>query len=98
MVRRSYLCIKTCSVNTAKDEFYFRFLLQFKFIVLGLQVDHLTRHQEDSDRALQERILKLEGQRIQLEEVHKIIHKTKDFSVCKIKTFNGSGSQLRGFG
>lgn len=58
--------------------FYFRFLLQFKFNVLGLQVDHLTRHQEESDRALQERILKLEGQRIQLEEVHKIIHKTKD--------------------
>ncbi|XP_043086865.1 leucine-rich repeat-containing protein 45 [Puntigrus tetrazona] len=32
------------------------------------EVDHLTRHQEDSERALQERILKLEGQRIQLEE------------------------------
>uniref|UniRef100_A0A672P2K3 Leucine rich repeat containing 45 n=1 Tax=Sinocyclocheilus grahami TaxID=75366 RepID=A0A672P2K3_SINGR len=33
------------------------------------EVDHLTRHQEESERALQERILKLEGQRIQLEEV-----------------------------
>lgn len=32
------------------------------------EVDHLTRHQEDSERALQDRILKLEGQRIQLEE------------------------------
>ncbi|XP_016348614.1 leucine-rich repeat-containing protein 45 [Sinocyclocheilus anshuiensis] len=32
------------------------------------EVDHLTRHQEESERALQERILKLEGQRIQLEE------------------------------
>lgn len=41
-----------------------------------LQVDHLTRHQEESERALQERILKLEGQRIQLEEVDKIIPKT----------------------
>ncbi|KAK7134220.1 hypothetical protein R3I93_017586 [Phoxinus phoxinus] len=32
------------------------------------EVDHLTRHQEESERAFQERILKLEGQRIQLEE------------------------------
>ncbi|XP_051522529.1 leucine-rich repeat-containing protein 45 isoform X3 [Myxocyprinus asiaticus] len=32
------------------------------------EVDHLTRHQEESERALQDRILKLEGQRIQLEE------------------------------
>ncbi|XP_050981099.1 leucine-rich repeat-containing protein 45 [Labeo rohita] len=32
------------------------------------EVDHLTRHQEENERALQERILKLEGQRIQLEE------------------------------
>ncbi|CAM4706344.1 unnamed protein product [Leuciscus chuanchicus] len=40
------------------------------------EVDHLTRHQEESERALQERILKLEGQRIQLEEVDKIIPKT----------------------
>lgn len=32
------------------------------------EVDHLTRHQEDSERGLQDRILKLEGQRIQLEE------------------------------
>lgn len=39
-------------------------------------MDHLTRHQEESERALQERILKLEGQRIQLEEVNKIIPKT----------------------
>ncbi|ROJ44599.1 Leucine-rich repeat-containing protein 45 [Anabarilius grahami] len=40
------------------------------------EVDHLTRHQEESERALQERILKLEGQRIQLEEVDKIFPKT----------------------
>jgi len=39
-------------------------------------VDHLTRHKEESERALQERILKLEGQRIQLEEVDKIFPKT----------------------
>ncbi|XP_076153996.1 leucine-rich repeat-containing protein 45 [Alosa pseudoharengus] len=32
------------------------------------EVDHVTRHLEDTERALQERILKLEGQRIQLEE------------------------------
>ncbi|XP_036394257.1 leucine-rich repeat-containing protein 45 [Megalops cyprinoides] len=32
------------------------------------EVDHLTRHLEESERALQDRILKLEGQRIQLEE------------------------------
>ena len=29
----------------------------------------MTRHLEESERALQERIFKLEGQRIQLEEV-----------------------------
>lgn len=73
--------------------FCFNSWFRFKFNVLGLQVDHLTRHQEESERALQERVLKLEGQRIQLEEVHKIIHKTKDFSVCKIKTFNGEMNQ-----
>lgn len=55
--------------------FTFRLLLQF-LLSIGLQVDHLTRHQEESERALQERIFKLEGHRIQLEEVHKIIHKT----------------------
>ncbi|XP_031417523.1 leucine-rich repeat-containing protein 45 [Clupea harengus] len=32
------------------------------------EVDHVTRHLEDTERAMQERILKLEGQRIQLEE------------------------------
>uniref|UniRef100_A0A8C8CJW5 Leucine rich repeat containing 45 n=1 Tax=Oncorhynchus tshawytscha TaxID=74940 RepID=A0A8C8CJW5_ONCTS len=32
------------------------------------EVDHVNRHLEESQRALQDRILKLEGQRIQLEE------------------------------
>uniref|UniRef100_A0A673WLN9 Leucine rich repeat containing 45 n=1 Tax=Salmo trutta TaxID=8032 RepID=A0A673WLN9_SALTR len=32
------------------------------------EVDHVNRHLEESERALQDRILKLEGQRIQLEE------------------------------
>ncbi|XP_032358758.1 leucine-rich repeat-containing protein 45 isoform X1 [Etheostoma spectabile] len=32
------------------------------------EVEHLNRHLEESERALQERIFKLEGQRIQLEE------------------------------
>ncbi|XP_028423384.1 leucine-rich repeat-containing protein 45 isoform X2 [Perca flavescens] len=32
------------------------------------EVEHMTRHLEESERALQERIFKLEGQRIQLEE------------------------------
>uniref|UniRef100_A0A6Q2Z836 Leucine rich repeat containing 45 n=1 Tax=Esox lucius TaxID=8010 RepID=A0A6Q2Z836_ESOLU len=32
------------------------------------EVDHLNRHLEESERALQDRILKLEGARIQLEE------------------------------
>ncbi|XP_029933267.1 leucine-rich repeat-containing protein 45 [Myripristis murdjan] len=32
------------------------------------EVDHVNRHLEESERALQERIFKLEGQRIQLEE------------------------------
>ncbi|KAJ7984793.1 hypothetical protein DPEC_G00358460 [Dallia pectoralis] len=32
------------------------------------EVDHLNRHLEESEKALQDRILKLEGQRIQLEE------------------------------
>ncbi|XP_056153327.1 leucine-rich repeat-containing protein 45 isoform X2 [Lampris incognitus] len=32
------------------------------------EVDHLNRHLEESERTLQERIFKLEGQRIQLEE------------------------------
>ncbi|KAG2461112.1 LRC45 protein, partial [Polypterus senegalus] len=32
------------------------------------EVDHLNRHLEDSERSLQERVLKLEGVRIQLEE------------------------------
>ncbi|XP_028990446.1 leucine-rich repeat-containing protein 45 [Betta splendens] len=32
------------------------------------EVDHVNRHLEESERALQERIIKLEGQRIQLEE------------------------------
>ncbi|XP_022525022.2 leucine-rich repeat-containing protein 45 isoform X2 [Astyanax mexicanus] len=32
------------------------------------EVDHINRHLEESERALQDRILKLEGQRIQLEE------------------------------
>ncbi|XP_076005778.1 leucine-rich repeat-containing protein 45 isoform X1 [Genypterus blacodes] len=32
------------------------------------EVEHVNRHQEESERALQERIFKLEGQRIQLEE------------------------------
>ncbi|KAM9838083.1 leucine-rich repeat-containing protein 45 [Aulostomus maculatus] len=32
------------------------------------EVEHVNRHLEDSERALQERIFKLEGQRIQLEE------------------------------
>ncbi|KAL6094766.1 lrrc45 [Pungitius sinensis] len=32
------------------------------------EVEHMNRHLEDSERALQERIFKLEGQRIQLEE------------------------------
>ena len=35
------------------------------------QVDHVNRHLEESERGLQERLLKLEGQRIHLEEVHK---------------------------
>uniref|UniRef100_A0A671V5Q6 Leucine rich repeat containing 45 n=1 Tax=Sparus aurata TaxID=8175 RepID=A0A671V5Q6_SPAAU len=33
------------------------------------EVEHVTRHLEESERALQERIFKMEGQRIQLEEV-----------------------------
>uniref|UniRef100_A0A673WPF1 Leucine rich repeat containing 45 n=1 Tax=Salmo trutta TaxID=8032 RepID=A0A673WPF1_SALTR len=33
------------------------------------EVDHVNRHLEESERALQDRILKLEGQRIQLEEL-----------------------------
>uniref|UniRef100_A0A667XDH3 Leucine rich repeat containing 45 n=1 Tax=Myripristis murdjan TaxID=586833 RepID=A0A667XDH3_9TELE len=33
------------------------------------EVDHVNRHLEESERALQERIFKLEGQRIQLEEL-----------------------------
>lgn len=33
------------------------------------QVEHVNRHLEESERTLQARILKLEGQRIQLEEV-----------------------------
>ncbi|KAM3859345.1 leucine-rich repeat-containing protein 45 [Diretmus argenteus] len=32
------------------------------------EVDHMSRHSEESERVLQERIFKLEGQRIQLEE------------------------------
>ncbi|XP_053196929.1 leucine-rich repeat-containing protein 45 [Scomber japonicus] len=32
------------------------------------EVEHMNRHQEESERAMQERIFKLEGQRIQLEE------------------------------
>lgn len=32
-------------------------------------MEHATRTQEESERALNERILKLEGRRIQLEEV-----------------------------
>ncbi|XP_014035238.1 leucine-rich repeat-containing protein 45 isoform X1 [Salmo salar] len=32
------------------------------------EVDHVNRHLDESERALQDRILKLEGQRIQLEE------------------------------
>ncbi|XP_064179193.1 leucine-rich repeat-containing protein 45 [Anguilla rostrata] len=32
------------------------------------EVDHMNRHLEESERSLQDRILKLEGQRIQLEE------------------------------
>ncbi|MCI4384022.1 hypothetical protein PGIGA_G00033440 [Pangasianodon gigas] len=32
------------------------------------EVDHVNKHLEESERALQDRILKLEGQRIQLEE------------------------------
>ncbi|XP_030631184.1 leucine-rich repeat-containing protein 45 [Chanos chanos] len=32
------------------------------------EVDHVNRHLEETERALQDRILKLEGQRIQLEE------------------------------
>ncbi|XP_076856907.1 leucine-rich repeat-containing protein 45 isoform X2 [Brachyhypopomus gauderio] len=32
------------------------------------EVDHVNRHLEESERALQDRILKLEGQRLQLEE------------------------------
>lgn len=36
---------------------------------ISAQVEHLNRHLEESERALQERIFKLEGQRIQLEEV-----------------------------
>ncbi len=56
--------------------FTFMLLLQFLFSI-NLQVDHLTRRQEESERALQERILKLEGHRIQLEEVLKINHETK---------------------
>uniref|UniRef100_A0A671V5J8 Leucine rich repeat containing 45 n=1 Tax=Sparus aurata TaxID=8175 RepID=A0A671V5J8_SPAAU len=32
------------------------------------EVEHVTRHLEESERALQERIFKMEGQRIQLEE------------------------------
>lgn len=33
------------------------------------QMEHATHTQEESERALSERILKLEGRRIQLEEV-----------------------------
>uniref|UniRef100_A0A3Q4NA08 Leucine rich repeat containing 45 n=1 Tax=Neolamprologus brichardi TaxID=32507 RepID=A0A3Q4NA08_NEOBR len=33
------------------------------------EVEHINRHLEESERALQDRIFKLEGQRIQLEEV-----------------------------
>ncbi|KAL2078442.1 hypothetical protein ACEWY4_026127 [Coilia grayii] len=32
------------------------------------EIDHVTRHLEDTERSMQERILKLEGQRIHLEE------------------------------
>uniref|UniRef100_A0A3Q4I940 Leucine rich repeat containing 45 n=1 Tax=Neolamprologus brichardi TaxID=32507 RepID=A0A3Q4I940_NEOBR len=34
------------------------------------EVEHINRHLEESERALQDRIFKLEGQRIQLEEEH----------------------------
>lgn len=34
-----------------------------------IQVENVSRHLEESERALQERIFKLEAQRIQLEEV-----------------------------
>uniref|UniRef100_A0A3Q4I6Z2 Leucine rich repeat containing 45 n=1 Tax=Neolamprologus brichardi TaxID=32507 RepID=A0A3Q4I6Z2_NEOBR len=36
------------------------------------EVEHINRHLEESERALQDRIFKLEGQRIQLEEVRVI--------------------------
>ncbi|KAM8837813.1 leucine-rich repeat-containing protein 45 isoform 2-T2 [Spinachia spinachia] len=42
--------------------------LQDMDILRQKEVEHVNRHLEDSERALQERILKLEGQRIQLEE------------------------------
>lgn len=38
-------------------------------VQISSQVEHMNRHLEESERALQERIFKLEGQRIQLEEV-----------------------------
>lgn len=34
-----------------------------------MQVEHVNRHLEESEKVLQERIYKLEGQRMQLEEV-----------------------------
>lgn len=45
------------------------------------EVEHVNRHLEESERALQERIFKLEGQRIQLEEV-----RAHCVCVSKIKT------------
>uniref|UniRef100_A0AAQ5X2E6 Leucine rich repeat containing 45 n=1 Tax=Amphiprion ocellaris TaxID=80972 RepID=A0AAQ5X2E6_AMPOC len=36
------------------------------------EVDHVNRHLEESERVLQDRIFKLEGQRIQLEEVREL--------------------------
>lgn len=46
---------------------------------MSLQVEHVNRHLEESERALQERIFKLEGQRIQLEEVRApMFKKNKD--------------------
>ena len=43
-------------------------------VVLCVQVEHVNRHLEESERGLQERIFKLENQRIHLEEVDTHAH------------------------
>lgn len=47
-------------------------------IQIFVQVEHVNRHLEESERALQEHIFKLEGQRIHLEEVEYPCSKDKN--------------------